>query len=136
MVNADLGSGVRILDLTEAVFRNPFEGPGKREPLRYLPAGCWSRRITQECRLLYRGLGASWRSCNIKSTGMEESDCRVARFGGEKGGGSMQNIRKTGISFDCLGPVCYPDRSAFLRPTPRARQSCLCFATLLSLIHI
>lgn len=34
--------------------RDPFEGPGKPKPLLYLLAGCWSRRITQEHRLVYR----------------------------------------------------------------------------------
>jgi len=36
------------------VLRDPFQGPAKPEPLRYLLAGCWSRRITQEHRLVYR----------------------------------------------------------------------------------
>lgn len=33
---------------------NPFQGLGKPEPLRYMLAGCWSRRITQEHRMVYR----------------------------------------------------------------------------------
>jgi Txe/YoeB family toxin of toxin-antitoxin system len=33
---------------------NPFSGIGKPEPLRHEFAGCWSRRITQEHRLVYR----------------------------------------------------------------------------------
>jgi toxin YoeB len=45
---------VRVLDLVDAVMRGPFEGPGKTEPLKYLLAGCWSRRVTQEHRLVYR----------------------------------------------------------------------------------
>ena len=45
---------IRVLDLVEAVMRDPFQGPGKPEPLRYVLAGCWSRRITQEHRLVYR----------------------------------------------------------------------------------
>jgi toxin YoeB len=45
---------VRVLDLAEAVIRDPFEGPGKPEPLKYALAGCWSRRVTQEHRLVYR----------------------------------------------------------------------------------
>jgi len=31
----------------------PFQGLGKPEPLEHLLAGCWSRRITQEHRLVY-----------------------------------------------------------------------------------
>jgi toxin YoeB len=34
--------------------RDPFEGVGKPEPLRHALASCWSRRITQEHRLVYR----------------------------------------------------------------------------------
>jgi toxin YoeB len=34
--------------------RDPFGGIGKPEPLRYLGADVWSRRITQEHRLVYR----------------------------------------------------------------------------------
>ncbi len=45
---------IRILDLVDAVVRDPFEGPGKPEPLKYVLAGCWSRRVTQEHRLVYR----------------------------------------------------------------------------------
>jgi len=53
-VKSDRTTAIRVLDLVEAVLRDPFQGPGKPEPLRYLLAGCWSRRITQEHRLVYR----------------------------------------------------------------------------------
>jgi toxin YoeB len=53
-VKSDRNVAVRLLDLVEAVLRDPFEGLGKPEPLRYALAGCWSRRITQEHRLVYR----------------------------------------------------------------------------------
>ena len=33
--------------------RDPFKGPGKPEQLRFALSGCWSRRITQEHRLVY-----------------------------------------------------------------------------------
>jgi toxin YoeB len=33
--------------------RTPFSGTGKPERLRYLGANVWSRRITQEHRLVY-----------------------------------------------------------------------------------
>jgi toxin YoeB len=45
---------LRILELVEAVLRDPFAGVGRPEPLKYVLAGCWSRRITQEHRLVYR----------------------------------------------------------------------------------
>jgi toxin YoeB len=53
-VKTDRNVAVRVPDLVEAVVRDPFEGLGKPEPLRYMLAGCWSRRITQEHRLVYR----------------------------------------------------------------------------------
>jgi toxin YoeB len=54
-VKMDRKTAIRILDLVEAALSGPFDGPGKPEPLRYLLAGCWSRRITQEHRLVYKG---------------------------------------------------------------------------------
>jgi toxin YoeB len=53
-VKADRNTALRILDLVDAVLRDPFQGLGKPEPLRYMLEGCWSRRITQEHRLVYR----------------------------------------------------------------------------------
>jgi toxin YoeB len=53
-VRTDRNTAIRVLDLLEAVLRDPFEGAGRPEPLRCLLAGCWSRRITQEHRLVYR----------------------------------------------------------------------------------
>jgi len=44
---------LRVLDLVEAVVRDPFQGIGKPEPLKYVLAGAWSRRITEEHRLVY-----------------------------------------------------------------------------------
>ena len=53
-VKYERSAAIGILDLVEAVMRDPFEGPGKPEPLKYVLAGCWSRRVTQEHRLVYR----------------------------------------------------------------------------------
>jgi toxin YoeB len=44
---------LRAFDLVEAVLRDPFKGIGKPEPLKHLGAGVWSRRLTQEHRLVY-----------------------------------------------------------------------------------
>lgn len=33
--------------------RDPFGGVGKPEPLKHVLAGAWSRRVTQEHRLVY-----------------------------------------------------------------------------------
>lgn len=50
-------TAIRVLDLVEAVSRDPFTGIGKPEPLKYLDPNTWSRRITQEHRLVYRVSG-------------------------------------------------------------------------------
>lgn len=47
-------TAMKILDLVEAVSRDPFRGIGKPEPLKSLGSGVWSRRITQEHRLVYK----------------------------------------------------------------------------------
>lgn len=44
----------RINQLIQATARTPFEGIGKPEPLRENLTGYWSRRITDEHRLIYR----------------------------------------------------------------------------------
>lgn len=56
-VKSDRKVALRILDLVEATLRDPFHSLGKPEALRHLLAGCWSRRITQEHRLVYRVAG-------------------------------------------------------------------------------
>jgi len=45
---------LRINELIKDMRRTPFSGIGKPEPLRNETAGWWSRRITQEHRLVYR----------------------------------------------------------------------------------
>jgi toxin YoeB len=44
----------RLNRLLEETLRTPFEGLGKPEQLRHQLAGCWSRRLTEEHRLVYR----------------------------------------------------------------------------------
>jgi toxin YoeB len=44
---------LRAFDLIEAILRDPFAGNGKPEPLKYLTPGAWSRRLTQEHRIVY-----------------------------------------------------------------------------------
>ena len=44
---------LRVFDLIEAIVRDPFQGIGKPEPLKYLAPGVWSRRLTQEHRIVY-----------------------------------------------------------------------------------
>lgn len=52
-VNTDRKLALRALDLVEATLRDPFQGLGKPESLRHLAPGAWSRRLTQEHRLVY-----------------------------------------------------------------------------------
>jgi toxin YoeB len=53
-VETDRKAALRILDLMSAVMADPSGGIGKPEPLKFELAGYWSRRITQEHRLVYR----------------------------------------------------------------------------------
>ncbi len=53
-VSTDRKVALRILELVEAIQRDPTTGTGKPELLRHLGPGIWSRRITQEHRLVYR----------------------------------------------------------------------------------
>jgi len=52
-VDTDRKIALRAFDLIEATMRDPFIGIGKPEPLKYLAAGAWSRRLTQEHRIVY-----------------------------------------------------------------------------------
>ena len=52
-VHTDRKVALRAFELIEAILRDPFTGIGKPEPLRYLAAGAWSRRLTQEHRIVY-----------------------------------------------------------------------------------
>jgi len=50
----DRKTALRIGDLIKDILRDPFTGIGKPEPLKHQFAGCWSRRIDSEHRLIYR----------------------------------------------------------------------------------
>lgn len=52
-VKQDRRIALRVMDLVEAVLREPFAGIGKPEPLKHTMAGTWSRRLTQEHRIVY-----------------------------------------------------------------------------------
>ncbi len=52
-VQTDRATPRRINRLIEDVLRDPFTGIGKPEQLRHALAGTWSRRITEEHRLVY-----------------------------------------------------------------------------------
>ncbi len=44
----------KINNLIKETIREPFSGTGKPEPLKHALQGYWSRRITQEHRLVYK----------------------------------------------------------------------------------
>lgn len=52
-VETDRKTALRALTLVEAILREPFTGIGKPEPLKHLASGAWSRRLTQEHRIVY-----------------------------------------------------------------------------------
>jgi toxin YoeB len=52
-IRTDRKTALRVLDLIEAIMRDPFVGIGKPEPLKYLMAGAWSRRLSEEHRIVY-----------------------------------------------------------------------------------
>jgi len=54
----DRKMALRILKLIREVQRTPYEGTGQPEQLKHDLAGCWSRRINQEHRLVYQVLEA------------------------------------------------------------------------------
>jgi len=53
-VEKDRTQALRITRLIREVQRDPFTGLGKPEPLKRELAGCWSRRINKEHRLVYQ----------------------------------------------------------------------------------
>lgn len=52
-VETDRKVALRAFALIEAILRDPFSGIGKPGPLKYLSSGTWSRRLTQEHRIVY-----------------------------------------------------------------------------------
>ena len=52
-VDTNRKTALRVLDLMEAVLRDPFAGIGKPEPLKHLGGNVWSRRINEVDRLVY-----------------------------------------------------------------------------------
>ncbi len=52
-VEIDRKVAIRAFEIIEAVLRDPFSGIGKPEPLKYLGPDIWSRRLTQEHRIVY-----------------------------------------------------------------------------------
>lgn len=53
-VTTDRATATKVMKLLEDIRRHPFEGLGKPEPLKPMGGNTWSRRITQEHRLVYQ----------------------------------------------------------------------------------
>jgi toxin YoeB len=56
----------RINKLIQEVKRDPFSGVGKPEPLKHALAGFWSRRVTDEHRMVYRVEGDSLQIAQLR----------------------------------------------------------------------
>ena len=52
-IETDRKIALKILSLVESIIREPFTGIGKPEPLKHLAQGAWSRRLTNEHRVVY-----------------------------------------------------------------------------------
>ena len=52
-VDTNRKTALRLLSIMEEIRRNPFEGTGKPERLKYQDANVWSRRLTQTDRIVY-----------------------------------------------------------------------------------
>ncbi len=53
----DIKIAKKIKELITAITKDPFNGIGKPEPLKYNLKSFWSRRITSEHRLVYQVTG-------------------------------------------------------------------------------
>jgi len=52
-VQTDRKVALRFIKMVREILRNPFEGIGKPEPLKYEFSGAWSRRLNQQHRIVY-----------------------------------------------------------------------------------
>ena len=53
-METDITYAIKIKELLSSIQQDPFRGIGKPEPLKHQLKGFWSRRITQEHRLIYK----------------------------------------------------------------------------------
>lgn len=65
-VEHDRKKAVRIFKLIKDTCRSPFEGLGQPEALMHELAGCWSRRIDQEHRLVDQVIEAKGKEAVIR----------------------------------------------------------------------
>ena len=52
-VDTNRKAALRVLDLMDAVLRDPYEGIGKPEHLKHMGGNVWSRRVNEADRLVY-----------------------------------------------------------------------------------
>jgi toxin YoeB len=52
-ISTDRKMALRLTKMIKEILRDPFEGSGKPELLKYDLAGCWSRRLNREHRVVY-----------------------------------------------------------------------------------
>jgi len=52
-VQTDRKMALPLIKTVREILRNPFEGIGKPEPLKYEFSGAWSRRLNKEHRIVY-----------------------------------------------------------------------------------
>ncbi|EGK85648.1 Txe/YoeB family addiction module toxin [Microcoleus sp. B4-C5] len=52
-VQTDRKMALRLIKMVREILRDPFEGIGKPEPLKYEFSGAWSRRLNKEHRIVY-----------------------------------------------------------------------------------
>jgi toxin YoeB len=52
-VQTDRKMALRLIKTVREILRDPFEGIGKPEPLKYEFSGAWSRRLNKEHRIVY-----------------------------------------------------------------------------------
>ena len=57
-IENDMDKVKKVKELINAIQKDPFQGIGKPEPLRHQLKGYWSRRISQEHRLVYKISGS------------------------------------------------------------------------------
>lgn len=53
-IEKDRKKALKLVRLIEEIQRDPFSGTGQPEPLKHDLAGCWSRRLDREHRLVYQ----------------------------------------------------------------------------------
>jgi toxin YoeB len=65
-VENDRKKALKVFKLIEEVCRTPFEGTGQPEKLKHDLAGCWSRRIDREHRLVYQVMDEQGRETRVR----------------------------------------------------------------------